>query len=115
MIYVDANVILRYFLQDNEKMFEQAKDIIETNNIFILNEVLAEIIYVLTKTYAIAIEKTCTLLKDFISCDNVRVLNKPIIFKALEYFQTKKIDFVDCILVGYAEEEQAMRLSHLLL
>jgi predicted nucleic-acid-binding protein len=49
MKIVDANFVLRYLLQDNEKLSNKAKDIIENNEIFIPTEVVAEIVYVLEK------------------------------------------------------------------
>lgn len=45
MKIVDANVILRYLLQDSIQFMEQARDNIENNPIFIPNEVIAEVVY----------------------------------------------------------------------
>jgi len=49
MNIVDANLILRYLLQDAAQFIEQARDKIEDHNIFIPNEVVAEVVYVLEK------------------------------------------------------------------
>jgi len=43
---IDANVILRYILNDNEAMSAEAKEIID-NKAETLVEVLAEVVYVL--------------------------------------------------------------------
>ena len=50
MTRIDANVILRFLLADNEEMFKISKEIMH-ENIYISNEVLAEVIYVLEKFY----------------------------------------------------------------
>ena len=43
MTRIDANVILRFLLADNEEMFKISKEIMH-ENIYISNEVLAEVI-----------------------------------------------------------------------
>jgi Predicted nucleic-acid-binding protein, contains PIN domain len=53
MNIVDANLILRYLLQDSAQFIEQARDKIEDHNIFIPNEVIAEVVYVLEKVYKV--------------------------------------------------------------
>ena len=54
MIYLDANVVLRYLLADNVGQYIISKNVIDVSpNIFILDGVVVEIVYVLTKTYGI--------------------------------------------------------------
>lgn len=53
MNIVDANIILRYLLQDVQHFLEQAREKIEDQFIFIPNEVLAEVVYVLEKVYKV--------------------------------------------------------------
>lgn len=53
MNIVDANIILRYLLQDAVQFLDQARDKIENHNIFIPNEVIAEVVYVLEKVYKV--------------------------------------------------------------
>lgn len=40
MILVDTNVILRYFLGDNEELYKKSIEIIDNNEVFIKNEVV---------------------------------------------------------------------------
>lgn len=53
MKIVDANIILRYLLNDTEELAEKAADIIENNKVLVPNEVIAEIVYVLEKVYKV--------------------------------------------------------------
>ena len=43
MLYLDANVILRYLLEDCEKFIEQSKVYIENYYVYIKNEVLKDV------------------------------------------------------------------------
>ncbi|ABP65738.1 hypothetical protein Csac_0084 [Caldicellulosiruptor saccharolyticus DSM 8903] len=50
---IDANVILRFLLNDIAELNQIAKEIIKNNEVLILNEVVAEIVYVLEKVYKV--------------------------------------------------------------
>jgi len=51
MKIADANIVLRYLLNDIEDQSEKAAELLENNEVFIPNEVIAEIVYVLEKVY----------------------------------------------------------------
>ena len=99
---VDANIILRYLLQDDDKMFQESKRIIE-NGAEALPEVLAEVVYVLMKVYAVERHEISEALRTMLS--EVQVNNSAIIDKALELFGENNLDFVDCILLAYNQVE----------
>jgi predicted nucleic-acid-binding protein len=80
---VDANIILRYLLQDDDKMFQESKRIIE-NGAEALPEVLAEVVYVLMKVYAVGRHEISEALRTMLS--EVQVNNSAVIDKALELF-----------------------------
>jgi predicted nucleic-acid-binding protein len=99
MIYLDANVILRYLLADNVGQHIISKNIIDVSpNIFILDGVVVETVYVLTKTYGInkglASEKLVELFEQKRFCFE----NKSLILEALNIFKKSSLDFVDCLL-----------------
>ena len=99
---VDANIILRYLLQDDDKMFQESKSIIE-NGAEALPEVLAEVVYVLMKVYAVGRHEISEALRTMLS--EVQVNNSAVIDKALELFGENNLDFVDCILLAYNQVE----------
>jgi len=99
MILLDTNYILRYLLADNEKMFQDAKAIIENHYFFILQEVIAEAVYVLEGVYKVPKEEVVEVLKKFILLENLSMYgSKDIMIEALHLYQDKNIDFVDSIL-----------------
>ena len=95
--YIDANVILRYLLKDDQILFEKAKNIIEHESVFVLNEVVAEIVYVLTKVYKIPKKEVSEILITLFSNDNFLFHSKKILFRALKIFSESSIDFIDSI------------------
>jgi len=102
MIRLDTNYILRYLLNDNEKMATLAEEVILHKEVHIANEVWAEVVYVLEGVYNLEKEKISTVLRSLLQADNIHVVDKYNLVKALEIFAQKKLDFVDCLLCAYA-------------
>lgn len=51
MIYADTNICLRLILNDNQEMADFAENLFTKNDVFILHEVICEVVYVLDKVY----------------------------------------------------------------
>ena len=99
MVFIDTNIIVRYLMKDDENLYKISKNIIETtDNLFVPNEIIAEVIYVLTKIYNINREKTSSTVLDLINRNYFTLNSKEIIINALEVFSSKNLDIVDCIL-----------------
>jgi len=104
MIVLDANYILRYLLQDHEVMSKEAKEVIVNEYCFLLNEVLAEVIYVLNGVYEIPKEVIAETLLDFVQFENMKMYEpKSVIVEALTFYKDKNLDFVDCCLCAIKE------------
>ena len=101
ILILDANVILRLILNDNKEMVEKSKNAIKTHKIFIKNEILAEVIYVLQKVYKVAKLEICDTLLNFIAIDEVEAESKEFLNCALTAFKNNNVDFVDCLLYTY--------------
>jgi len=102
MIRLDTNYILRYLLNDHEKMATLAEEVILHKEVHIANEVWAEVVYVSEGVYNLEKEKIFTVLRSLLQADNIHVVDKYNLVKALEIFAQKKLDFVDCLLCAYA-------------
>ena len=111
MKIADANIILRYLLNDNELFSKEAINIIEENLIHIPFEVLAEVVYVLEKVYNIPRSKIQHALKILINYPNIQTYNKDIFINAIEIFDEHNIDFVDSILIAYNHQTNATIFS----
>ncbi len=107
MRIVDANVILRYILEDNESLFNQAVEFIEGHEIDTPTEVLCEVVFVLEKVYKVERSEICESLTAFIEETDSLIPYQSAILLALKYYSNRKLDFVDCILAGYAQSEKA--------
>jgi predicted nucleic-acid-binding protein len=50
---IDANIVLRYILDDHEKLSQKAADIIEQQSVTLPIEAACEVVYVLQKVYSV--------------------------------------------------------------
>ena len=101
MVYVDTNVILRYLLNDDEKLNLKACEVFDSNEVFITNEVIVEVCYVLNSVYKISKDIIFTLIMELLSMDNIHFNNRSIIYDTFKIYSKENLDIVDCMLVAY--------------
>ena len=101
MLYLDTNIILRYLLMDHQDLSAKAVTIIDNEDVYMRNEVLAEVVYVLHKTYKVEREKLKLILHQFVLNQNINCESREVVYTALDIFATEKIDFVDALLCAY--------------
>ena len=114
MIRIDANYIIRYFINDNEKMAEIAEESLMNEEVFISHEVLAEVIYVLGGVYDIPKKEISFKLIDLLNQENINSLDD-VSIDALSIFVTKNIDFVDALLCAYSKKDEVRTFDKKLL
>jgi predicted nucleic-acid-binding protein len=101
---IDANIILRYLLDDHEELSAKAVEIIDYENVFASTEVICEVVYVLCGVYKVARKEVCIRLAEFIRLEHISVSDTDVMLRALAVFAEKNIDFVDSILFAYHAE-----------
>lgn len=99
----DTNTILRYLLKDNIQLYEESSKLFEKvkvgdEKIIILESVLVECVYVLTKFYNVPKYETSERLKELLHYKGVSNRDRKELIEALTIFASKNIDIVDCIL-----------------
>ena len=102
LLVLDANVVLRYFLNDDKALAERSRDIVEHNHCFIFTETVAEIVYVMDGLYKIPRKE---IRYGILNLPRTISFDKPsVIATAMDaYISKPKMDFADCILYGYAK------------
>jgi predicted nucleic-acid-binding protein len=98
---IDANIILRYLLNDHEGFSKKSVKIIEQMDIFLPFEVGAEVVYVLEKIYNVPRKDITNSLTILIDYPNITTSDRNVLKKALSIYSVKKVDFVDSILIAY--------------
>jgi len=99
---IDANVILRYLLKDDERLFEKASAFLERvkvgeETVVIPESVLAECVYVLLKIYKVDRRIISEKLRGLFAYKGVVNSDKRGLTDFLELFGQTQLSIVDCI------------------
>jgi predicted nucleic-acid-binding protein len=99
-VLLDANAILRYLLDDDAEMAARTRSAL-SYGAFLLPEVLAEVVYVLSGVYAVPRKELAEKTIPFLS--EIQSAQHDVLQRALEHFGATTLDFVDCLLLAYHE------------
>jgi len=99
----DTNIIVRYLVKDDIPLYTKAKGFFDkvkngSEKAVILESVIAECIYVLTKIYQVPKDKASQSLIDILHYKGIANDDREELIKALNLFSKQGIDIVDCIL-----------------
>ncbi len=108
----DTNVLIRYLTRDNEPLYVRAKEFFDTvkegaTQAVILESVIAECIYVLTKIYKVPGKEAADSLIALLRYKGIENPDREKLICALTLFSERNIDIVDCILCVKASEPGA--------
>lgn len=99
MVMLDTNIILRYLLNDDEKMASEAELIIKNRSVQVTIEIFAEVVYVLKGVYHIGRAEIGQCLLSFLS--EVTTPEPEVLKLGIKTYVEQNLDFPDCILYAY--------------
>jgi predicted nucleic acid-binding protein len=108
--FVDANVILRFLLNDPPAMAEEAarlfKAVADGDVTLILDDIIvAELVWVLKSFYQHNVADIAQVLRDFLAQPGIELSDKATLFQALFLFETKNVDFVDALVATRMQKQ----------
>ncbi len=106
----DTNTILRYLLKDIPDLFKKANDAFELIRLgerqaIILECVILESVYVLTKFYKVPKNDASTAIRNILNYKGIRNPDRNDLVEALDIFASENLDLADCILIAKARSE----------
>lgn len=112
----DTNVIIRYLVKDNPGLYARARDFFDKvrnggSKAVILESVIAECVYVLTRIYKVPKEKAAEALIDILHYKGIANDDRKELIQALELFSERNIDIVDCILYAKSNKPDTALFS----
>jgi len=105
----DTNTIIRYLIKDdvNQYLIAEAfftKVLTGEEKAIILESVLVECIYILTKTYKVPKEEASVNLIELLHYKGIQNRDRNEFIAALDLFSEKNLDIADCILCARAKK-----------
>ena len=108
---VDANLIIRFLLNDHPKLSPLAKSIFlkaqkKLVKIYLDEVVIAEVIWTLSSFYKIKKADLVDKLEKFVSQDWVVNPKKNLILEALNLFRSSHLDYIDCWIFTVSQSQK---------
>ena len=111
MKFLDANIILRYLVNDDPKKAARCYDLFQKvkngdMEITTCEAVIAEVVYVLSssKLYNLPRDEICSILLPILNLNGLRISQKQLYVMALNIYASSNIDFEDAICVAYMQK-----------
>lgn len=99
MIYLDSNVLIRFFTKDDLAKAKKVKDLLQRESkISIADVVFPEIDYVLRKVYGLQRSDVTTACRFLLSCPNIKC--SKVIHEAASLYETSNLSMADCIIAA---------------
>lgn|SRR3989338_6957366 len=114
--FVDTNIILRYLLNDNKKLFIQAKKYFEQAKkkeieLVIIPEVFFEIDYVLRGVYKTSKQEICRIISKILLTPYLKLDQRNTLSDAVKIYAKTNIDLFDIYLFLTARNQNAKVIS----
>jgi len=111
VIFLDANIILRYLVQDDPKKSKYCYELfqkVKNGDIEIMTceAVIAEVVYVLSspKLYNLPRDEICSILLPILNLNRLKIFQKQLYIIALNIYASNNMDFEDAICVAYMQK-----------
>jgi len=101
---IDTNVLVRHLTGDPPEMAARATAYLRTARELLLTDlVAAETVYVLESFYQAPRGKVAEALRSLIAFDSIVCVDPALLLRAIEVYETDRIDFAEAYLVACAE------------
>lgn len=102
MIGLDANVLVRYIMQDDARQSLLATRLVESLSSespgFVPLVTVVELVWVLESAYGLGGEQIVSALETLLRAKEIVVQHAETVWKALRLFQNGTADFADCLI-----------------
>jgi predicted nucleic acid-binding protein len=102
--FVDTNILVRHLTGDPPEQAARAGRFLATADELLLADlVVAEVVYVLESFYEVPRARVAELVRAIIAFPAIVVLDAAMLLRALEVYETARLDFAEAYLVAQAE------------
>jgi uncharacterized protein len=104
-LFIDTNIWLRYFLNDEKKQFEKVKSLIsdiEAGKVrpYTSSIVILEITYVLKSVYKLKHEEVLDIVEAIKSVRGMTIIDRTDFDLAFRYYKKYRVKFTDCLIAS---------------
>ena len=102
--FVDTNILIRHLTGEPPDLAARATAFLAAADELLLPDlIVAETVYVLESFYEVPVEDVARLVRSVIAFPAIRTIDGALLMRALEVYETHRIDFAEAYLVASAE------------
>lgn len=102
--FVDTNILVRHLTGDPPDMAGRATAYLRSESRLLLTDlVIAETVYVLESFYEAPRDQVAQAMRSLLGLDTVVCVDSALLLRAVEVYETERIDFAEAYLVACAE------------
>lgn len=110
--FVDTNVLVRHLTGDPPAMAERTTAYLRgERELFLTDLVVAETVYVLESFYEAPRGQVAQAVRSLLALDAVVAVDPALLLRAIEVYETERIDFAESYLVACAESTDVSRIA----
>jgi predicted nucleic acid-binding protein len=110
--FVDTNVLVRHLSGDPADMAARATRFLATErDLLVTDLVAAETVYVLESFYDAPRGQVAEAMRSLIAFDSIVVVDPALLLRAIEVYETDRLDFAEAYLVACAESTEVGRVA----
>ena len=110
--FIDTNIIIRHLTGDPPEIARRATRFLATEQELLLTDlVAAETVYVLESFYKAPRGQVAEALRSLIAFDSIICVDAALLLRAVEVYETDRLDFAEAYLVACAESTKVRRIA----
>lgn len=110
--FIDTNILVRHLTGDPPEMAARATSYLAAETeLFLTDLVVAETVYVLESFYETPRKKVAVAIQSLLAFESVISISKTLLQRAIEVYETDRVDFAEAYLVACAENTGINRIA----
>jgi predicted nucleic acid-binding protein len=110
--FVDTNVLIRHLTGDPPDLAARATAYLATEREILLTDlVVAETVYVLESFYQAPRDQIAEAVRSLVAFDSILCVDPSLLLRAIEVYETDRIDFAESYLVACAESTKIGKVA----
>lgn len=102
--FLDTNILVRHLTGDPPEQARRAtRYLAEADTLLVPDLILAEVAYVLESYYEAPRDQVAEALRAILAFRAIRVVDDPLLLRAVELYEVHSLDYADAYLVASAE------------
>ena len=110
--FVDTNILIRHLTGDPPQMAARATAYLGAeDDLYLTDLVVAETIYVLESFYEVPRPRVADAIRSLLAFVSMIVVDRGLLLRAVELYETARLDFAEAYLVACAESTGIFRVA----